>query len=767
MKYIYYELRKLAGMRYIWIFAAVLLTANFFLAIYSANQKSKSQIPLSTIKVFFAEYIDDPVCIETKYSDSIAFIADQNELLKRELYIHEYSAVIQNVINRACANVAEFDSSKISNTNYSYQYQVKVINLYENAQSQVKMVLEYSCGWDEYFTYETVNIFIFAVLLMFGSTIFAQEQNSGFIYVIHTLKNGKAKIAFAKIGAMLIITFLVIFIFTISTIAVFGAILGFSSTNNAIQIFSDFIFCPMVVTIGQYLLITIAFKLLVFFMFSCIILMISVFIYNYAIIYICGLFLFFINFLFYKLIYLYAEHPLKKLNLLAIAAVNPLFERYRSLNIFGYLIGYLPFIIFLCAIMIIVSFMIIVTIFNDNQIIFEFGGKNIFSFLIEKGKKSIVLIKEKIFLFMPNRQTFSLSIYFSEIYKTLISKRYILVVFAILIFKCYISIGKFTEIKSYSDDIYKEYMTTLEGDLTDEKLEYIIKERQRISDILTKKSEMFEKYFNEEIDFIDYRKYISEYDYAYLQNDVFAGIEQHLHYIERISEQKNIEAYFFYDTGWKKLFNNGCDIILYFLILFLFAGIFSDEYTNRSSLGNFIRILKSTKNGRERTFLSKFTSSLTISALLTFIFNAIDFILIFNNYDLPIINAPLISIPIFESIICKSTIIQYFVIYFLTRLFANLIFTVLVCGLSELFKNTVLVMGVCVAITMFPAFLSYFGLEIFKYFDFTFFLSATQLYLLSAKINLFGNAGFFVIFELCCILILCCILYKSEKDFVK
>jgi hypothetical protein len=310
-------------------------------------------------------------------------------------------------------------------------------------------------------------------------------------------------------------------------------------------------------------------------------------------------------------------------------------------------------------------------------------------------------------------------------------------------------------------------MTTLQGELTIEKSEFISAEREFINDILVKQDEMLEKYLLEEINFDEYREYLTDYNYAYSRNEILAVIENHLYYIEKTTAVKNIDTWFIYDTGWKKLFHSGFDIILYSLILLLFAGIFADEYTGKSSSGSFIQILRTTKKGRKRTFRAKLISALGITAALTVIFNSIDLISIFKNYDLPAINAPLLSLQSFSDISGSITVGQFLAAHLFIKLFANILFTIFLYGLSELLKKSILVMSVSVAVTLFPALFVYFGLDIFNYFDFTALLSGTQLYLLSAKANIFGDMGVFIIFILSCMTIFYNILFKSKKDYIK
>jgi len=366
MKYITYELRKLAGIRYIWIFLAIMLTANAILCVYTTGQKLSYSMPADVADNFFKLYFNDTQRIESEYTDLLNLRQERdrlwNEAISQGIYDYEpeplpnkyiesgnkndlslfgevfsrrdailnYPGTIQKVIDRAYANLAEFDAMGVPADSYTYKYQLRVIDLYKTAQSDVRMGLEYTRGWSDYFSYDIVNIFIFTMLVIAGSVVFANEKNSGILPIIRASKNGRQKTALAKIAAMMIVTVVTVLLFTLSTFLIFGIRLGYSSTANAIQVFDLFTLSPFVITIGQYFAVTIAVKLLTFMLFSAVLLLVSAFFYNYALIYICGLGFFGLNFLLYTLSYINADNPFKNLNLVAAAAVNPLFERYRS-----------------------------------------------------------------------------------------------------------------------------------------------------------------------------------------------------------------------------------------------------------------------------------------------------------------------------------------------------------------------------------------------------------------------------------------------------
>ena len=801
MRYIIFELRKLAGFHYILIFAAVLFLSNIVLASHTASRQSERQIPSYIVIDFFNLYIAEPAAVEAEYADLLERINERNRLsieairqgdfdfeleplpnrfldienfadidLFNELFIRidrirAYPATIQRVINSAHSNLREFDTMGISSNDFRYQYQLRVIDLYERAKSGVRMGLEYTRGWESYFKYDFVNIFIFAILVMIGSIIFAQEKHSGFVMIMRTAKNGRLKTAAAKIGAMLIVTFLVTLIFKLSTLSIFGVFLGFSNINNAIQIFEHFIFSHIIITIGQYLIINFAIQFLSFALFLCVVTLFSVLFHSYVITYTLGLGLFGVNFLMYATRFLDANNPLRHLNLIAIAAVEPLFVRYRAINFLGNSVGYIPFMLIMYCLLLIATSTATVVIFaksHTNTITSK-------RFDLLTNAKNILTNALKPFPKISfRRRIYSRSLFCTETYKTLVLKRYLFIIVGILLVRCYIATDNFRNVNTFFDSIKREYMTMFEGALTDEKREFIRDYRATINHIIEKSGEMRERYVAGDIDWAEYRVFLGNYGKARSRNDAFRiVVEEHLMYIEMTAIQKNIDIWFMYDTGWRLLFHRGFDIILYVLLLLLFSGSFADEYTSKSSSGSFAQILRTTKNGRRHTFRAKLISAITIALSLTLIFNAIDLTIIFRNWELPAINAPLLSLQSFADINSSITVGQYLVTHILIRLLANILFTLFVCGLSAILKKTILVMSISVAVTLFPALFVYFGLYIFNYFDFTGLLSGTQLYLLSARTNLIGDTGFFVLFMILCTVISLAILFKAEKDYIK
>ena len=232
-RFVGYELKKLFGVKYLWVSLFVLLMLNSAIAWYTADQTTAAREPTQMISEFFEEYFANPEELDAYYAEMQAFAAEQDELFREAMRLDdyefepetmpnlystdeeypdrvlfaklydtinatkEYPAVLEKVIDRAWANLDAFSDMGITEDSFTYRYQLRVIELYELMRDSVEIGVEYTRGWDEYFAYDTVNIFIFVMLIMLGSVIFAQEKQSGFLPIMRTAKNGRAKTAVA------------------------------------------------------------------------------------------------------------------------------------------------------------------------------------------------------------------------------------------------------------------------------------------------------------------------------------------------------------------------------------------------------------------------------------------------------------------------------------------------------------------------------------------------------------------------------------------
>lgn len=796
MKYVIFELEKLLRNRYIWVLILVFYVINIGICGYDAYQISSTQIPKETVSNLFDLYFADsehltneyyelihlkderdriwneailnqnydyvPEPLPNKYTHSETFddLALFDELYDRKAYISNYPSLINEIVSEAQDRIDDLDSHT-HKSDFSYKYQQKLIEIYQPLCHSVNMSLEYTRGWDSFLGYSAGNIFVFMIIILVGTSVFRQEYSSGIFQILRTTRKGRAVTAYAKITAMLVASSITIILFSLTEWIIYGFFLGYSSPNNAIQVFPSFILCPFLITVGQYFLIALLVKIFVFSTFSLLVLALSNFVHHHILSYAICLSVYGANFILSSIAKNSSTLSIKYLNFVSAANVNSLFNRFRAVNLFGTPCDYIKFMFITYLCISILSIIAAVCLFSSRK----FCISNAYS----RTHSPLRILTTKHFLREKNafKKSYSKSLFISEMYKLLISKRFLWIVICLLIIKIFISVNQFAPNQTYTENVYREYMSILDGSVTDTKRQYVTKERDYIDNILNQSDQKRSDYIGGRISYSEYRLYLSEYNYAYSRTDVLKIIEDRLSYFDTIYSKRGISASFLYDTGWLLLFESKFDVMLYTILIILFSGIFADEYTTKSSSSGFSIILRTTKCGRFKTYISKILIAITITTLLTLICIGIDTSIVWRNFGLPNPTASLLSLPLFSKTDATITLYQYFAFYVGVKVLSHLVLSFLLCGISQLVKKGVPTICTVIIFTLFPHLFVLLGFNQFKIVDFCSFLSVTPLYTLSFPTNTFGGFNILLLFSIVVSIIVLTMLVCSCKNYVE
>lgn len=768
MKLISDEFRKLTGVRYLWIILAMLIAGNIVISYFTAVKTRPRGIETSQIAEFYEKYSADPDAMNAYYADMLEFNRQQDDLFieamregkdynperwvnqygtdefgDRALFAmlflsvdapKQYSSDIRKVIRSAEANLAELEYAGVPAGDYACRSQAECVRMYQYVRENVDIKFEYIRGWNDYFGYDTVNVFIFMALILFASVIFTQERVNGFLPVLRASRRGRVTTALVKCGLMTLITIGTVLLFTGATFAVFGAVLGYSSPGNAIQALSSYKYCPYLLTIGEYFVVTLALRLLTFVTFSGVILFISVFAAQYLYVYAAGLGVAGVNFLLYSLVKINSNSLVRNLNFFAAAAVQPLFVRFRTFSLFSYPCSYVPFLLCVFSALFILGTAGTVTAFALRKGGAVSSPRRLLSRLsiqrlVQRVKRdrSASHTRSTSHGGAQRIRQRSLSLVGYENHKLLIASRMIAVVIAALCLRCVISYNGNVPPDDSFERIYRSYMTELEGEITDEKREYIAKESEFISKTLAMQDTMYADYSGGRIDYPTYSAYLADYNYAMSHSEAIKVVSEHAKYIDKCKAETGIDAWFVYDSGWLRLFGTDADILLLAAVVVLLAGVFADEYSSRSSSGGFAQILRSTKRGRRQTFAAKLVAAVIIAAAMTLLFNTADALIISKRFFMPAQSAPVQSLELFEGFATGMTILEYTVIMYVIRLCAAVTLALLVCGLSCVLRRQLSVLSCTVALTLLPSLLAYFGLYVMRRVDFLRYFAGTPL----------------------------------------
>ncbi|MFA6730323.1 MAG: hypothetical protein WCR95_04935 [Eubacteriales bacterium] len=753
MKLIIYEFKKILSYKYICISFAVLLALNTALCIYaSVNDTERCGYTDDIEKVFdmyeenpqrLRDYYDELKALSTEYmrleleayrSGNYDYVRPRlpstltdkpnitdstllSELFERIDYTEGFPELTQKIINNA-GKFLENARKAGEKDGFNITYQQNLIAVYSGVKG-AEIKLEYIRGYEKYFGYTASDYFLLLLILLAVPAVFLGEYVSGAAPLVRSARHGRLKTVAAKIASLFLFVITAVLLFQAASFVVFGAYYGYSSLSNAVQAIPMFKTCPLLITVGEAIAIGFCGKALFLFAIAAVIAALSMLFRSFKLTFLTGLALGGVNYALYIISYPDAHNFFRQENLFALTDTARFLGKYNAVNVFGFLFEQLLLSAVIYAILFFASLFIVARLFTGHNISASF---------------SWVKFKLK----LPNFGVSPKTMVGFEFRKAMGNGMVILAVGLLIAVKLFVSSAEYREPYSFSDALFKDYMTKLEGEWTKEKSDFIAAESARFTEILGKKDEMEEAYKNGEITFEEYAAYSNEYNDANAKSEPFKRVvERNAYLAEAAAQGKN--AAFVYDTGYNKLFFAGTDYALLFLFAVLFSGIFADEYAS-----GFDKILRASARGRAQVCRAKFAYALIITTMAFAAFSAVDAVNILKNYDFASPSLPLASIPAFRAFSGLS-LAEYIILYYAEKYLAYLIFAALLCGLSLLLKKTVTALFVASGIYFLPYILKTVFSEKFDYIDITNLLSPSGYLIKSADTRLFGVYGLFVL----------------------
>lgn len=634
-----------------------------------------------------------------------------SELFKKEKNVEGLAAYYQSISSQAEENRLELLQEGKNEKDQAVVIQQKMRDRYQALSEKIDVDFAYSFGWDRYFSYRAVDVFIFLFLLWIAAHIFTQENRFHMYPAINSSSRGLLHVSAAKLLVMLLTTLFTIVVFLAETLLILGVRLGFSSLGAPIQLFEEFRLVPFAITVGEYLALSVLSKFLVFFSFSCIVLLISIFTGSALASLGIGVGYYGFSWLFWRWNYSGTPSAAYYLNMISAAHFTEVSTRYRLLG-FGRTAFSTFALTFLlpCFILAFSIAAIVGLLFFKKAALLQFRFKKTDSAKVKRADRfpKEILRKFK----TSNKKT---TIWRWELYKNFIAKKRYLIILCIVVLKMFFSFSS-TEPIPYTQVVLKEYANRWEGTVTREKLDRIDKESDFINSIL--KGE----YPTDNV-----KENIALYEYARGHQMAMAEFSQRVNRLWEIQEQTGIPCYIVYDFGWEKLFNQKADMLLYTAILILSCGVFSSEHGKEIDNGNMYALLRSTPNGRTKTFRFKISVTVVVTVLLSIAFVALDIIMVLKSYPPNLPGATLISLYSFGNIHTAITIKSYLGIWCFTRILSACFLALFTVSCSELTRTSVGAFLLTIFFTLIPTVLVSFGFSDFYQVAFLDLFSVTPL----------------------------------------
>lgn len=673
------------------------------------------------------------------YSGALTDDVLQNEMAAYQTARNEYLAAVGIITDQARQNAETLRKDQGMGINDPlYQYQVFVYDTYDTVKNNAVVGIDKVVGWDRLLTYNYSDIFLFVSLILIAGAVFLTEDQTGMTPILRTTKKGRLHTAAAKTSAVLCGGAVLTLLYSFASYLIVLSAVGYSDPNVSVQNIKAFTAFPYVFSILQFYLYGLMLKVLSAAAFSALCGLLAVLLRQQAFYYGSSAALFGLSFALGKIPG--SEHPmLHGLNLYSICNVVPATERLYVFQPFLSCISYNVLAPVLCGIIIVIS--VVFTVISFCAV--RYAGRTritLFSDIAAKIKKAV---KPKKTVKRKKKTNYTKSIFSWESKKALTANLPVLLL-VILLLLTQIAVCIVNRVNTEPDRetrIYNRFiLPETEGKFSEngDKCGFMI-------DIFTlQKKDQYDQTFEEAIrsgvitveeserireslEFIDKNELNGNFNYAREKYDKALKLYE-----------KGLDAEFIDETGVQPIVTGGAPYALYAAVLFVCISLQMLEYGGKSKNENFANILRTAKNGRKKTFVSKLCAAVVISAALSVIFNVIEFLTLTIGRDLSCLNAPIYSVTAFADAEISLTIIQYIIIMYACRVLISVLFAIFVSAVASLAKNLTISFAAVAGSTLLPTLLYSSGLHSAGHVSFCDFFGVNGMILFSSDFHVFA-----------------------------
>lgn len=218
-----------------------------------------------------------------------------------------------------------------------------------------------------------------------------------------------------------------------------------------------------------------------------------------------------------------------------------------------------------------------------------------------------------------------------ELKKIMFQNKAIIVILAVLIFQFLLNfVNQPLRQHNYSEEIYKEYMNKMQGPYTEKKHIEIEKRDKEIKACIDLSESKDEQYKKGEISIDEYAEYKNEYIRALAEAETVTYILEKCEYYKMHGGNFS----FFYDTKWMDYIENeGYNYLSLIFVLCFVIPIFDQEFSSNAR-----SMLLTTRNGRNKTYLSKMIFVSLFVFGITYLLDMIRYFFFLKKYGYEYVN---------------------------------------------------------------------------------------------------------------------------------
>lgn len=648
------------------------------------------------------------------------------DLMTKFFYLaSDYKKTLEATTESARKTLTLLERFGVKDNSKNAKYQKRLIEIFTYTYENINETPGITRGWEDILTYENHLVFIFLIVVIVSVQTAISDYENGYEPVLRTCRKGRVQRGIAKCISLFVFMTTAVLLIVTSEIILEKMLYGVSSPFRAIQNVASYVYCPYVISIFDVVVLNVIGLIFASVLLGSIVIMITVISRMVILPLISGGLLLAGNLLIH---WMPSRSEYMVFNIVE-AASGKLLQKPPSVSLISLGNSLYPLEITALITLCLISFGVFVIVLAHIR---------------PSGRKTKMGLSE---LKLPafchgseKKRSKQISMGFAEVLKAT-SIMTLAVVLLLVICRVKISCDSFDPLMSDVKLKTAEYIEKYGGVISREKYDTMSTELLYLHDYI--KDETRLKMVTSRAS----GKITEEEYYSYLENagrvksalPAFSDLVEHAEYLLQKADESGLETELFYEYGYSDFFGTGFDLPLYLLIVFVLSALFAKEYSD----GAFVKVLRTTKFGREKVFLTKLKMSVIWSGGLSLAFSCLDFSLMFREAGAPALTAPLCSIEKYSAAVFKITVGQYLFLATAVRIIGAVLLALICTALSCILSNAKHALAVTAAVTLTPYALYYFGIQGARYFDFTALFSCDRLFLISIS---HGGIAFFIIF---------------------
>ncbi len=631
---------------------------------------------------------------------------DDSQLLGKALDYAEvvdgYEERLQTIIGTTQRQIKRLRDYGYGEDNYSVLSRVKLVEAYRTLLEADDRGDDYTYGYDRYLSGSmATGVLLLVLVTAMVANLFLSEDSYGMRPLAHASVKGRRETAAAKVAAVLTVTLGVSLLFFASSALAVGIRCGYSSPMSDIRLVLGYETVPFAMSIAQYLLYHTALRLLGLLAYTMLCVLLASLKLPYIGCFLGGGIVMGAQYVVYSAEYLSGAPPIRYLNMISLLDGATPLGFYRSVSVFGACVNQLTFLCLLGALLTVGFAAVGIFLYGKNLTSVSSRVQRLAA-PIKQTLAGMITIRERR---RPLRARMHATALLPYEWKKIRLMLLLPIIVLLLVVKGTSVAGDVGNMQNYFQTRYRTYIAEMEGLDETGQQQFLHDERARLDEILSKSQQMENLLANGQLLTKDYYAYLEEFHTARSEELVFEELEQYVTVLHRGNRATGMESKVVYDTGYNHYFSRGMDVYLLIALTALCYGIFTVEYSEKGSQSGFSAILRTTRNGRAKTFRAKLTACVPLCALTSLAFRLCDFLAVRRGFEMVDTDAPLYSVTALSSTPMTLSIGNYLLLDFLLAAVAGALLGYLFCALSAALRHKLPTLSAIVVVCGIPALL--------------------------------------------------------------